>query len=123
MTRVNDRFRSCSLHRRLGRGEVRGRLELRRGAQLRLRLADELLATSDLRALELRVGVRELARARPRPAALALRELGGVGPRVDDEQELALLDDCRRPRKCTDWIAPDTRGRTSTESTASKRPE
>ena len=93
VTRVNERFRSCGLHRRLGRrDDSRPRLQLRGDAHLGVRLADELVADERLRALELRVGIREL-RARARDLRLRVRELRGVGPRVDDEQQLALLHD------------------------------
>jgi hypothetical protein len=65
-------------------------LELRRDAQLGIGLADELVRDERLRTLELGVGIREL-RAGARQLRLRLRDGGRIGPRVDREQEIALL--------------------------------
>ena len=58
--------------------------------------------------------------ARPRPAALSTASL--ERPLVDGEQQVADLDDLA-VRKCSLSMKPETRARTSTDATASKRPE
>ena len=51
------------------------------------------------------------------------RVLGDRPPRWVEQPDSWPLRTRSPSWKCTDWIAPATRGRTSTVSTASKRPE
>ena len=92
VTRVNERLSSCVCTVASAAARSAAACSFAAIAHLGVGLAHELRFDERFRALELRVRVREL-RLRTRDLGFCVRELRRIRPRVDHEQELALLHD------------------------------